>query len=134
MNFKKLAKELKVIDNTFKGIDPNLGMSQLTEVRFYLKEAEMWVNQYLIYLEPAGYSSETKGFKDTLPEDCNSVSHIIYLLENQLERFTEFVTSEEEIIKQQETYSPRDNVHTSMCLFNIYSKITEAIMWLRISQ
>ena len=135
MNFEELERGIQVLENTLKKqtYDRPNTPEGLLDARVYLREGRMWTRQYMEIFND-GVEVQYNPIVDVLTKDNDSTQDMINYLEKQIQIFVEFVTDEEEMRRCAEVYSPQGNVHTSMCLFNIYSKITEAIMWLKISQ
>ena len=148
MNFKELRRGMIVLANTVYKLPSS---RELSASRTSLQKAMMWIGTYMKFAELgdnpyAKHDGNRETVKDIDPMfDATAETFskeimdkgVIYTsdqmrtyLQEQLDAIIVYMTSTEGLSELEANYTPAQVVHTSLCLTNIYTNLTEARMWL----
>jgi hypothetical protein len=145
MNFKELRRAMIVFSNT---IDKLRESRELSLAKTTIEKVGMWTGTYMgraeIWEKSYDYDNEKEKIEDiremhdetdkTLDKEIldRGVIYTVYRMREyfrlQLNALIDFSLNEH--TESQEEFDEAQLIHTNMSLFNIYTSITEAKMWL----
>lgn len=148
MNFKELRRGMIVLDNTVSKLPSS---RELSASKTSIQKAMMWTGTYMKfanlgdnpYAKHDGNRMTVKDIEpmfdataETLPKDIMSkgVIHTAdkmrTYLQEQLDALMFFSLNEEKLVAEEQNFTEEQIIHTNMCMFNVYTNLTEARMWL----
>lgn len=148
MNFRDLRRSMIVLVNTVNVIESS---RETALAKTAMQKAMMWTGTYMKFsgLGENPYEKNDGTRKtvadiqpmfdftlETLHADLLSEGQISVVdsmrtyLGEQIDAFMAYGTNTELIQEMESTLEPENLVHTNMCMFNIYTALTEARMWL----
>lgn len=148
MNFRELRRGMMVLSNT---IDKLRRSRELSLVKTSSQTAMMWTGTYMKFaklgdnpyakhdgnretvehIEPMFDATSDTLSKDILDKGLiYTVDQMREYLGKQLDSIMVYMTDVDRMQETEMNMSPQDIIHTNMCLFNIYTHITETRMWL----
>ncbi len=148
MNFQDLRRGMIVLQNTLGKMRRS---RELSSVNTSAQKTMMWTGTYMKFAQLgdnpyAKHDGNRETVKDIEPMFDNTndtlskeildkgliytVDQMREYLSNQLDSIMAYMTDVERIVKLEENLDANDLIHTNMCLFNIYTNLTETRMWL----
>ena len=148
MNFRELRRGMIVIANT---LDKMRRSRELSATKTSAQKAMMWTGTYMKFAKLgdnpyAKHDGNRETVKDIEPmfDDTNdtltkdildkgliyTVDQLREYLGKQIDGVMGYMTDIDKMQEVEQNFTPEDIIHTNMCLFNIYTNLTETRMWL----
>lgn len=148
MNFRELRRGMIVLVNTIE----KLGKSrELSSVKTSAQKAMMWTGTYMKFaklgdnpyakhdgnretiehIEPMFDATNDTLTKDILDKGLiYTVDQMREYLGAQIDALMKYMTDVDRMQQTEQNLTPEEIIHTNMCMFNIYTNLTETRMWL----
>lgn len=148
MNFRELRRGMIVLVNT---VDKLRRSRELSSANTSAQKAMMWTGTYMKfaklgdnpYAKHDGNRETVKDIEpmfdataDTLSKEIldkgliYTVDQMREYLQKQLEALMGYMTDVQTMHDIEQNFTPEEIIHTNMCMFNIYTNLTETRMWL----
>lgn len=148
INFIELRRAMMVIANT---IDKLPRSRELSTTKTTAQKAMMWCGTYALHAKLgdnpyAKHDGKRETIDDIAPMfDATSdvlaksilekgliytVDQMREYLAKQIDALMGYMTDKDKLHMQEMSMSPTEIIHTNMCLFNVYTNLTETRMWL----
>lgn len=148
MNFRELRRGMIIVANTIEKLEKS---RELSSTKTSAQKTMMWTGTFMKFAELgdnpyAKHDGNRKTVKDIEPlfdatnETFNRevmqaglitiVDTMRTYIAEYLEGILAYMTDTSRISKTEANYTPEQIIQTNMCLFNIYTNLTETRMWL----
>lgn len=148
MNFRELRRGMIVLTNTLEKMRRS---RELSSVKTSAQKTMMWTGTYMKFAKLgdnpyAKHDGNRNTVADIEPmfDDTNDTlskeildKGLIYTVDQmreyigkQLDSIMAYMTDVDRMHEIEMNFTPEEIIHTNMCMFNIYTNLTETRMWL----
>ena len=148
MNFRDLRRGMIVLTNTMDKLKKSRELSSaktsaqktMMWTGTFMKFANLGINPYakndgiretISHIEPLFDATSETFNKETLGKGLIfTVDQMRVYINQHLENIVAYMTDTGRLSDKEQNYTPEQVVQTNMCLFNIYTNLTETRLWL----